>query len=105
IISDSSLLEKGKPSICTGLRGICSMEITVTTARTDLHSGLYGGAVPNALHAIVALLATLHDERGRICVDGYYEGVPELSELEKADLASYNPDEQRLAADLGMSEL
>ncbi len=105
IISDSSLLEKGKPSICTGLRGICSMEISVTTARTDLHSGLYGGAVPNALHTIVALLATLHDEQGRVGVDGYYEGVPELSELEKADLASYNPDEQKLAAELGLTEL
>jgi acetylornithine deacetylase/succinyl-diaminopimelate desuccinylase-like protein len=105
IISDSSLLEKGKPSICTGLRGICSMEITVSTARTDLHSGLYGGAVPNSLHALVALLASLHDEKGRVSVEGYYEGVPELTELEIADLASYNPDERKLAEDLGLESL
>jgi len=105
IISDSSLLEPGKPSICTGLRGLCSLEVTVTTAKTDLHSGLYGGAVPNALHALVSLLDTLHDDKGRVTVEGFYEGVPVLSELEKADLASYNPDEKKLAADLGLDTL
>jgi acetylornithine deacetylase/succinyl-diaminopimelate desuccinylase-like protein len=105
VISDSSLLEPGKPSICTGLRGLCSMEVTVSTARTDLHSGLYGGAVPNALHALVSLLATLHDEKGRVTVEGFYEGVPELTALEKQDLASYNPDEAKLAAELGLDTL
>ncbi|MBO9607657.1 MAG: dipeptidase [Paenibacillaceae bacterium] len=105
VISDSSLLEKGKPSICTGLRGLCSLEVTVATAKTDLHSGLYGGAVPNSLHALVELLASLHDEQSRVAVEGFYEGVPELSELEKADLASYNPDERQLAADLGLDAL
>jgi len=105
LISDSSLLEPGKPSICTGLRGLCSLEVTVSTAKTDLHSGLYGGAVPNALHALVSLLATLHDERGRVAVEGFYEGVPELTPLEKEALASYNPDEKRLAAELGLDSL
>jgi len=105
VISDSSLLERGKPSICTGLRGLCSLEVTVTTAKTDLHSGLYGGAVPNALHALVSLLASLHDDQGRVAVEGFYEGVPELTELEKADLASYNPDEKQLAAELGLDTL
>ncbi|RUS45757.1 dipeptidase [Cohnella sp. AR92] len=105
IISDSSLLEPGKPSICTGLRGLCSLEVTVSTAKTDLHSGLYGGAVPNALHALISLLDTLHDEKGRVTVEGFYEGVPELTDLEKADLASYNPDEKKLAADLGLDAL
>lgn len=105
VISDSSLLEPGKPSICTGLRGLCSLEVTVTTARTDLHSGLYGGAVPNALHALTSLLATLHDDKGRVTVEGFYEGVPVLSDLEKQDLASYNPNERKLAADLGLETL
>lgn len=105
VISDSSLLEPGKPSICTGLRGLCSLEITVTTARTDLHSGLYGGAVPNALHALTSLVATLHDDKGRVTVEGFYEGVPTLTDLEKQDLASYNPDEKKLAADLGLDTL
>ncbi|MBB6637715.1 dipeptidase [Cohnella thailandensis] len=105
VISDSSLLEPGKPSICTGLRGLCSLEVTVSTAKTDLHSGLYGGAVPNALHALVSLLDSLHDKQGRVTVEGFYEGVPELTELEKEDLASYNPDEKKLAADLGLDSL
>lgn len=105
VISDSSLLDRGKPSLCTGLRGLCSLEVTVSTARTDLHSGLYGGGVPNALHALVALLASLHDDEGRVTVDGFYEGVPELTEAERADLASYNPDERKLAAELGLESL
>jgi acetylornithine deacetylase/succinyl-diaminopimelate desuccinylase-like protein len=105
LISDSSLLEPGKPSICTGLRGLCSLEVTVSTAKTDLHSGLYGGAVPNSLHALISLLATLHDERGRVTVEGFYEGVPELSPLEKEELASYNPNEKQLAAELGLDVL
>lgn len=105
VVSDSSLLERGKPSICTGLRGLCSMEVTVSTANTDLHSGSYGGGVPNALHAMASLLASLHDEKGRVAVEGFYEGVPELSEMEKADMASYNPDERKLAEKLGLDAL
>src|SRR5690606_11317498 len=79
LISDTALLEPGKPAICIGLRGLCSLEVTVHTANTDLHSGTFGGGVPNALHAIVSLLSSLHDDKGRVAVEGFYEGVPELT--------------------------
>jgi len=105
LISDTSLIEKGKPAISTGLRGLCSLEVTVTTANTDLHSGTYGGGVPNSLHALVALLATLHDEEGRVAIDGFYEGVPELSEEMRAEFKKQNHNEEALRTSLGLESL
>ncbi|MDT3425924.1 acetylornithine deacetylase/succinyl-diaminopimelate desuccinylase-like protein [Paenibacillus forsythiae] len=105
LVSDTSLLERGRPAICTGLRGLCSLEVDVTTASTDLHSGTYGGAVPNALHALVALLTSLHDDKGRVAVDGFYEGVPELSSLMREEFAKQGIDEDKIREGLGLSAL
>ncbi|MUT64397.1 dipeptidase [Paenibacillus sp. NEAU-GSW1] len=105
VISDTSLLEKGKPAISTGLRGLCSLEVAIHTANTDLHSGTYGGGVPNALHALVELLATLHDSNGRIAVEGFYEGVPELSEAMREEFAKQQFDEEKLRNSLGLDSL
>ena len=105
LVSDTSLLERGRPAICTGLRGLSSMEVTVHTAKTDLHSGTYGGAVPNALHAIVSLLASLHDDQGRVAVEGFYEGVPELSALMREEFAKQGIDEQKIREDLQLEAL
>ncbi|NJJ39673.1 dipeptidase [Paenibacillus apii] len=105
LVSDTSLLERGRPAICTGLRGLCSMEVEVTTASTDLHSGTYGGAVPNALHALVSLLASLHDDKGRVAVDGFYEGVPELSQAMRDEFAKQGIDEEKIREGLGLSAL
>lgn len=105
LISDTSLLAPGKPAISTGLRGLCSLDVSVYTANTDLHSGTYGGGVPNALHALVSLLATLHDEQGRVSVEGFYEGVPELSPLMRAEFAKQMLDEDKLRVSLGLEAL
>ncbi|GIP24135.1 peptidase M20 [Paenibacillus sp. J22TS3] len=105
LISDTSLIEKGKPAISTGLRGLCSLEVSVHTANTDLHSGSFGGGVPNALHAIVSLLASLHDDQGRVAVEGFYQGVPVLSEEMKAEFKKMNFNEEGLRQDLGLDTL
>ena len=105
LISDTSLMEPGKPAISTGLRGLCSLEVAVNTANTDLHSGTYGGGVPNALHAIVSLLATLHDEQGRVAVEGFYEGVPELSAMMREEFAKQGLNEDALTKSLGLDTL
>lgn len=75
IVADMSYVAPGWPAIYTGLRGICYAEITVRTARTDLHSGEYGGAAPNAHEALLRLLGRLKTEDGRIHVPGLYEAV------------------------------
>ncbi|MFF2091947.1 dipeptidase [Paenibacillus sp. NPDC058174] len=105
VISDTSLLEKGKPAISTGLRGLCSLEVAIQTANTDLHSGTYGGGVPNALHALVELLASLHDDKGRIAVEGFYEGVPELSAAMREEFAKQQFNEEKLQNHLGLDAL
>lgn len=105
LVSDTSLLERGRPAICTGLRGLCSLEVDVTTAATDLHSGSYGGAVPNALHALVSLLTSLHDDKGRVAVAGFYEGVPELSPMMREEFAKQGLDEEKIRESLGLSAL
>lgn len=105
LISDTSLLAPGKPAISTGLRGLCSLEVAITTANTDLHSGTFGGGVPNALHAMVSLLASLHDDQGRVAVDGFYEGVPELSSDMREEFLKQNHDEEQLRLSLGLEAM
>jgi acetylornithine deacetylase/succinyl-diaminopimelate desuccinylase-like protein len=84
VVSDVTLYAPGVPGIPLGLRGMAGLELTVRTAERDLHSGLYGGAVPNALHALSALLASLHDPAGRVAVAGFYDRVRPPAEEELA---------------------
>lgn len=105
LISDTALIEKGKPAICTGLRGLCSLEVAVHTANTDLHSGSFGGGVPNALHAMVSLLASLHNDKGEVSVEGFYDDVEPLSPAMKAEFAKQGLSEEKLRTDLGLDTL
>lgn len=105
LISDTSLIEKGKPAICTGLRGLCSLEFTIHTANTDLHSGSFGGGVPNALHSIVEILNSLHDKQGRVLVDGFYEGVLPLSDEMRNEFVKQAFDEKKLQQSLALESL
>lgn len=105
LISDTALLAPGKPAICIGLRGLCAMEVSVYTANTDLHSGTYGGGVPNALHALVSLLASLHDEQGRVAVEGFYKGVPDLTPELREEFVKQQFDEEQLKKTLALTDL
>ncbi|WP_054025121.1 dipeptidase [Bacillus sp. FJAT-28004] len=105
VISDTSLLEKGKPAISTGLRGLCSLEVTIVTANTDLHSGTFGGGVPNALHALISLLSSLHDDQGRVAIEGFYEGVPELTSVMREEFLKQNHNEEELRTNLDLEAL
>jgi len=104
LVSDTSLLEKGKPAVVYGLRGLCGMQIDIKGANTDLHSGGFGGAVQNAIHALVSLLATMHDEEGRVTIEGFYDKVQPLSEEELATCAALSDDE-KLKKQFGVNEL
>jgi acetylornithine deacetylase/succinyl-diaminopimelate desuccinylase-like protein len=80
--TDGAFLAPGLPSVPVGLRGMVAMELTVTTARGDLHSGLFGGVVQNALQVLTQLLATLRAPDGRILVDGFYDDVADVPQAE-----------------------
>ena len=75
IVSDTSMLGKGIPSITYGLRGMNYYQIELTGAARDLHSGVYGGAVPNPLTILTELFAKLHDKNFRVAVPGFYDDV------------------------------
>jgi acetylornithine deacetylase/succinyl-diaminopimelate desuccinylase-like protein len=97
LISDSDMFAEGIPQIEVGLRGMVYTEITVQTAAHDLHSGLYGGAVPNAINTLCHIVARLKDEQGRIQVPGMYDDVrPIPAELRKQWAAlPFNEEEYR----------
>ncbi|GMA51538.1 peptidase M20 [Alicyclobacillus contaminans] len=105
VISDTTMLGPNQPSVCYGLRGLTSLQIDVKGANTDLHSGLYGGGVQNAVHALVQLLASLHDPDGRVLVEGFYDEVVPLTADEREAFRALSFDEDRLAKELGVPEL
>jgi len=82
VVSDSAMFAKGQPAICYGLRGLAYLELRVQGTDRDLHSGSYGGAVVNPANALVRLLASLKDDKGRVTVPGFYEKVRRLGRSE-----------------------
>ncbi|MFV2177308.1 dipeptidase [Actinomadura sp. LOL_016] len=84
VISDTTMWAADVPSMCTGMRGLTEVEVTLRGPATDLHSGSFGGAVPNPLHAMAALLAGLHDDAERVTLPGFYDDVVPLTDEERA---------------------
>jgi len=85
---DGSMQGIGQPGLAIGLKGLAGCQIDLTTSSTDLHSGGYGAAVPNAVRAIAHLAASFHNDDGSVAVDGFYDDVRPLTDEEKADIAA-----------------
>jgi acetylornithine deacetylase/succinyl-diaminopimelate desuccinylase-like protein len=83
LISDTAIISLDQPSITAGLRGLSYMEVEVTGPNRDLHSGVYGGAVANPINILSKMIASLHDENGRVTIPGFYDKVTELSTAER----------------------
>ncbi|MCW2600537.1 MAG: peptidase [Frankiales bacterium] len=83
VVSDTSVFDRDTPSICTGMRGLTDCQIDLHGPDVDLHSGSFGGAVPNPLAVMADLLAGLHDADGRVTIDGFYDRVVMLSDRER----------------------
>jgi acetylornithine deacetylase/succinyl-diaminopimelate desuccinylase-like protein len=86
VVSDTSMLAKGVPSITYGLRGLNYYQIELTGPAQDLHSGVFGGAVPNPLTILCETIAKLHDKNFRVTVPGFYDDVATLSKKERKAL-------------------
>ena len=102
VISDTAVFAEDVPSLTVSLRGLVGWEVIVEGSSSDLHSGYYGGVVHNPIEALCSLLAGLKDERGHVRVAGFYDGVPELSAAERAEVRALPFDERREAAALGV---
>jgi acetylornithine deacetylase/succinyl-diaminopimelate desuccinylase-like protein len=95
LISDTHIYSNEQPTVTTGLRGLSYMEVEVEGPNRDLHSGLYGGAVPNPINVLAEMIAKLHDEEGRITIDGFYDNVEIVSAKTLIGLGKappYNPE-------------
>jgi len=105
VISDTGMQGPGKPAVCYGLRGLAGVQIEVKGAKSDLHSGLYGGGVQNSIHALVEVLDSFRDTEGTIQVEGFYENVRPVSDDERAAYAALDFDEEALKEELGVEAL
>jgi acetylornithine deacetylase/succinyl-diaminopimelate desuccinylase-like protein len=93
VVSDTGMWGRETPSICTGMRGMVNCQIDLHGPDVDLHSGSFGGAVPNPLDALAALIAGLHDADRRVTLPGFYDSVRPLTERERELFARLPYDE------------
>ena len=103
VISDTNQFAPGVPAVTYGLRGLCYIEVFLTGPDHDLHSGLYGGAVPNPANVLCELLGSLHDQDGRVNLPGFYDEVVPLTAAEREAWRRLPFDEQEFAASLGLA--
>jgi acetylornithine deacetylase/succinyl-diaminopimelate desuccinylase-like protein len=104
VVSDTSMWAADVPSMCTGMRGLADAEIMLRGPDSDLHSGSFGGGVPNPLHAMAALLAGLHDDRNAVTLPGFYDSVIPVSAAEREMFARLPFDEEVWLAEAGHSQ-
>lgn len=105
IISDGPVHESGQSIISFGVRGVLDIELRAHGANRDLHSGNWGGIVPNPLWTLVHLLASMKNERGEITIDGFYDHVQPLNELERQALAKLPVDIEQVKRTLDFTQL
>lgn len=103
LICDTGMFEGAVPAITTMLRGLCKAEFTIRAASRDLHSGMYGGLARNPLHVMAALLAALHDEKGRVQIPGFYDDVAELPDTLRSQWQGLAFDHGSYLGDVGLS--
>ena len=103
VVADTTMWAADVPTMCVGMRGVVDAEISLRGAERDLHSGSFGGAVPNPLHVLADLLSGLHDGDGRVTVPGFYDDVLPLSQAERDLHAKLPFDEKAWLAEAGNS--
>uniref|UniRef100_A0AAU2V2E7 Dipeptidase n=1 Tax=Streptomyces sp. NBC_00003 TaxID=2903608 RepID=A0AAU2V2E7_9ACTN len=93
IVSDTGMWSEGTPTVCTGMRGLAECEIQLYGPGQDIHSGSFGGAVPNPATAAGRLVAALHDADEHVTIPGFYDGIAELTDAERELFAELPFDE------------
>ncbi|MEN2434841.1 dipeptidase [Weeksellaceae bacterium A-14] len=102
LISDTHIYSLEQPTVTTGLRGLSYVEVEVEGPNRDLHSGLYGGAVPNPIHVLSRMIAQLIDDKGHITVDGFYDNVEIVSAEERDEMAKLKDNPEAFNKSIGL---
>ncbi|MCW5682939.1 MAG: M20/M25/M40 family metallo-hydrolase [Pseudolabrys sp.] len=102
LVCDTAMWDQKTPSVTTSLRGLVYEDVTITASDRDLHSGVFGGAAQNPIRILTHILAAMHDDKGRVTLPGFYDGVDELPADIAADLKSLNMTEQTFLGPLGL---
>ena len=105
VISDSAMFARGVPSICYGLRGLVYYQIDLRGTKSDLHSGVFGGAVANPAFALAQLLAQMKDKSGKVKITGFYDDVKDLTPEERAEWKKLPFNEKAYRKELGAPKL
>lgn len=105
VISDSTMFAPGTPSILSSLRGLAYVQIDVRGSTSDLHSGMYGGAVVNPAMALARILATMHDAQGRVAIDGFYDQVQEWPAAVREQMRTLPFNEEHFRGEVGSPAL
>jgi acetylornithine deacetylase/succinyl-diaminopimelate desuccinylase-like protein len=105
VISDTGMFAPGLPSLIFSLRGLAYFEVQVQGPSSDLHSGAYGGAVPNPTLALARIFASLHDDQGRIAIDGFYDDVVDWDEDTRESIRDLPFDPEEFRAEVGADGL
>lgn len=103
LICDTAMFESKTPAIVTMLRGLMGEEVTICGPDKDLHSGYYGGIAINPIRVMSKIIASLHDDQGRITIDGFYDGVHELTDEMRAGWDALEFDHAQFLADVDLS--
>ncbi|MPZ56950.1 MAG: M20/M25/M40 family metallo-hydrolase [Rhizobiales bacterium] len=102
LVCDTGMWNAETPSVTTSLRGLVYEEVKLTCADRDLHSGLFGGAAQNPIRVLSRILAAMHDDKGRVTIPGFYDGVPELPSDIKKDLAGLGLTADQFLSQVGL---
>ncbi|NBV42338.1 dipeptidase [bacterium] len=105
LVSDTPMIAKDRPSLCTSLRGLVYFELKIRTLGSDLHSGQHGGTVPNAIAALVELLSRMKDANGRIQIPGFYDAVLPISDTMHKGILELPFNESEYLRSIGAAEL
>ena len=104
VSADGGQWSETEPAILLSLKGVCGLQIDIKGAKTDLHSGMYGGTIQNPIHALVRLLDSMRSPDGKILVDGFFDNVIEYPEEERAEISRVPFDETEYLERLGVSD-
>ena len=103
LICDTGMFDPQTPAITTQLRGLAKVELVIHGPDKDLHSGMYGGAAMNPARVLSRILADLHDDQGRVTLEGFYDGVHELTNAQRAQWENLGFDAQGFLGGVGLS--